>query len=315
VRLVDDDRIDPLYDRGEIVDEFRQETSYQRFFWGRSPGLEHGWTRRWTVGITRDFQDFSPSPEPGATTLLPEDRELLYPFVGFELLRDRYIKARNNNQIGRVEDFDLGPRYYGELGVMADALGSDRDGLVFRGLWSYGYEQSAATKWLASTELTGRAERDNGLEDAVWNTSVRFYHRQSKQRLLYALLQADVAHDLDLDHQLLIGGDSGLRGYPIRFESGDKRVLFTVEQRIFTSWYPFRLFYVGGAAFFDVGRAWGENPFSDENAGWLKDVGIGARFGSSRSSGGTVVHVDLAFPLDGENIDDVQLVIDTRHGF
>jgi hypothetical protein len=316
VRFIDDDRIDPLYDRGEIVDEFRQETSYQRFYWGRSPGLEHGWARRWTVGLTRDFEHFSPSPEPGATTLLPEDRELLYPFFGFELLRDRFITARNNNNIGRTEDFYLGPRFYAELGVLGDSFGSDRDGFIFDGLWSYGHEHSKASKWLMSTQLSGRAERDLGIEDAVANATVRFFHRQSSRRLLYASLQADVAQDLDLDHQLLIGGDNGLRGYPNRFEAGDKRVIFTIEQRIFTQWYPFHLFHVGGAAFFDVGRAWGENPFSNENEGWLKDVGIGARFGSSRSSGGTVVHVDLAFPLDGGNdIDQVQLVIDTRHGF
>jgi hypothetical protein len=316
IRFIDDDRIDPLYDAGEIVDEFRHEMSYQRLYWGRSPGLENGWARRWTVGLTRDFERFSPSPEPGATTLLPEDRELQYPFFGFELLRDHFITAKNNNQIGRTEDFYLGPRFYGELGLLSESLGSDRDGLAFSTLWSYGHEHSAFTKWLGSAQFSGRAERDEGFENAIATGSFRFYHRQSKRRLLYASLQADVAQDLDLDNQLLLGGDNGLRGYPNRFVSGDKRVLFTIEQRLFTPWYPFRLFHVGAAAFFDVGRAWGENPFSDENPGWLKDVGIGARFGSSRSSGGTVIHVDLAFPLDGGNdIDSVQLVIDTRHGF
>ena len=316
MRLIDDDRVDPLYDAGEIVDEFRHETSYQRFYWGRSPGLENGWTRRWTIGLTRDFQRFEPSPEPGATTLLPEDRELAYPFFGFELLRDNFITARNHNQIGRTEDFYLGPRFYGELGLLSESLGSDREGLVFDALWSYGHEHSARTKWLASAQFSGRAERDEGFENAVATGSFRFFHRQSNRRLLYASLQGDVAQDLDLDNQLLLGGDNGLRGYPNRFESGDKRVLFTIEQRLFTPWYPFHLFHVGGAAFIDIGRAWGENPFSDENPGWLKDVGIGARFGSSRSSGGTVIHVDLAFPLDGGNdIDSVQLVINTRHGF
>ena len=109
---------------------------------------------------------------------------------------------------------------------------------------------------------------------------------------------------------------NGLRGYPLRYQGGDRSALFTIEERYFTKWYPFRLFHVGAAAFFDVGRAWGENPFATDNLGWLKDVGFGARFGSSRSGKGTIVHVDLAFPLDGDSsIDKVQLVIETKQGF
>jgi len=315
LRLTEDDRLDPMYERGEIVDEFRHQTSYQRLYWGWSPGLQHGWAQRWTVGAVHDFERFSPSNGEVPTTLLPEDRELQYPFFAFERVRDRFITTHNNNQIGRTEDFYLGPRFYGELGLLSDALGSDRDGLIFDGLWSYGSVRTDATKWLASAALSGRAE-SGGLADSVASGTLQFYHQQSGRWLLYSSAQADVGHDLDLDHQLLVGGDNGLRGYPLRYQGGDRRALFTIEERYFTNWYPFRLFHVAAAAFFDVGRAWGTNPFATEDLGWLKDVGFGARFGSSRSGKGTMVHVDLAFPLDGDSsIDQVQLVIETKHGF
>ena len=49
---------------------------------------------------------------------------------------------------------------------------------------------------------------------------------------------------------------------------------------------------------------------------WLKEVGIGLRFGSSRSSFGNVIHVDLAFPLDGDDsIDSVQFLVETKASF
>ncbi len=73
----------------------------------------------------------------------------------------------------------------------------------------------------------------------------------------------------------------------------------TAEQRVFTNWYPFRLFNVGGAVFADVGRTWGANPGGTESLGLLKDVGFGLRFGNSRSALGNVLHVDVAAPLDG----------------
>ena len=48
----------------------------------------------------------------------------------------------------------------------------------------------------------------------------------------------------------------------------------------------------------------------------LKDVGLGLRLGSSRSAFGNVIHVDLAFPLDGgSDIDSVQFVVETKAHF
>ena len=46
-----------------------------------------------------------------------------------------------------------------------------------------------------------------------------------------------------------------------------------------------------------------------------KDVGFGLRLGKTRMGGG-VVHIDLAFPLDGEDdIDDVQLLFKVKRSF
>ena len=133
------------------------------------------------------------------------------------------------------------------------------------------------------------------------DSAVRYYVRQSERRLFFTTLEASVGRALDLETQILLGGDNGLRGYPLRYQGGEARALLTVEQRYFTNWYPFRLFRVGAAAFFDIGRTWGESPVSTPSQGLLKDVGIGLRFGNSRSGLGNIIHVDLAFPLDGDS--------------
>ncbi|HKQ81933.1 MAG TPA: hypothetical protein VJS42_07035, partial [Steroidobacteraceae bacterium] len=94
------------------------------------------------------------------------------------------------------------------------------------------------------------------------------------------------------------------------------RALFTIEQRYFTDWYPWRLFRIGGAAFFDMGRTWGRSPLGTPSQGLLKDVGVGLRIGNSRSGLGNVIHVDLAVPLDGDSsIDKVQLLVETLEKF
>ena len=121
---------------------------------------------------------------------------------------------------------------------------------------------------------------------------------------------------MDLDNQILLGGDNGLRGYPLRYQDGTGRVLWSVEQRYFTDWYPFRLFRVGAAVFFDAGRTWGTAPLGQPSLGLLKDAGFGLRFGNARSGLGNVVHVDLAFPFEAtDHISHVQFLVQTEAHF
>jgi hemolysin activation/secretion protein len=125
-----------------------------------------------------------------------------------------------------------------------------------------------------------------------------------------------VTEALDSDRQLLLGGEEGLRGYPLRYQAGTSRALLTLEERYYTGWYPFRLFHVASAAFFDMGRTWGTDVTGATSDGLLKNVGVGLRLGSSRSAFGNVIHIDLAFPLDGDDdVDSVQLVVETKARF
>ncbi|MNC91518.1 hypothetical protein D3C83_77970 [compost metagenome] len=68
--------------------------------------------------------------------------------------------------------------------------------------------------------------------------------------------------------------------------------------------------------FYDTGRAWkGENP-NTVNSGWLRDVGLGLRLLSARSSQGNVIHFDFAFPLDPDpTIDKMQFLVKTKVAF
>ena len=152
----------------------------------------------------------------------------------------------------------------------------------------------------------------NGIADA----SVRYYVEQSKNWLFYTMALATKGWRLDLDDQILLGGDNGLRGYPLRYQDGTARAQWTVEQRYFTDWYPFQLVRVGGAIFFDTGRTWGAGPLAAPNLGLLKDAGFGLRLGSSRSGLGNVIHIDLAFPFNGDtSISRVQFLIQTEAHF
>lgn len=310
------DSINSFYDRGGEASEYQDRASAFEVYRGWSEGLRDGWARRYTAGFAYDehrFCEVTDSVYP--TSVIPGDRELLTPFVGFEIVEDRYEKSKNHDQLNRVEDRFLGARIGARLGIARAGAGSDRDAWLLNVGAQTGFGDSDTSSLLLATQLGGRVEHD-GARNVSLNVSARYYKHQSDRRRLYMNLSGTYGRNLDLDQYLVLGGDTGLRGYPLRYQTGDKRALFTIEQRYFTDWYPFRLFHVGGALFFDVGRTWGDSPVAASNTKLLKDVGVGLRIGSSRSGLGRMIHVDLAIPLDDkEGIDGVQFLVSTRKSF
>jgi len=316
ISLFDNKQIDYLYDRGEVRSQYYHQANSYEVFRGWSNGLSEGWTKRYTVGFAYDEHHFSAAENGDAPlSIVPDDRKFVYPFIGIELLQDKFEKAANLNQINRTEDRYLGTRISARLGAVRSTFGSDRDAWLINAAAQTGFGSAQKSSLILTTNLATRLESE-GAQNFSFDVSARYYKRQSDRRLFYASLSGTFGYNLDVDNQVLLGGDNGLRGYPLRFQSGDKRALLTLEQRFFTDWYPFRLFHVGGAVFFDAGRAWGSSPVSDYDNDLLKDIGFGLRIGNSRSGLGRMTHIDLAFPLDGDHsIKSVQLLIATRKSF
>ncbi len=311
----DDDRIDSRYDLGKITDNFRTRQKLVSIYGGRSAGLKNGWVRRWTYGFTADDRRFDPVSTPLRTGSLPNDRRLRYPWIGFDLIQDAFVETRNRDQIERTEDFFLGWRANIQLGYASTALNSDRNAAVFRSFAGKGLDPSPHSTLLLTFGASGRLE-GGSLRNGVASAAARWYLRQSEHRLFFATVVANVSSRLDADQQMLIGGDTGLRAYPLRYQGGSGNWLFTAEQRYFSNWYPFRLVHVGGAAFVDIGRSFGRNTFGSQSQGVLKDVGIGLRLGNSRSGLGNMLHLDMSYPLDGDpSIKKLQFTVETKRSF
>jgi hypothetical protein len=315
VLLAEGERIESRYQLGEITGEFEHRDEYYEVYGGWSRGLRGRGVLRWTSGLTyeRDRFDLAPDEVPGGP--LPEDRELLYPWLGIEWVDDSFQERVNQDQILRTEDVLVGLSAYARVGYASESLGSDRDALIASAYVQDGADLRSGKSVFGSLSASGRLE-DGSLQNGIVGAVGRFYWPTSRYSKFYAAVSGAVTENLDEESQLLLGGDSGLRGYPLRYQAGTARALMTLEQRYYTKWYPFRLFHVGAAAFFDMGRTWGTDVTGLESDGLLKDVGIGLRLGSSRSSFGNVIHIDLAFPLDGgDDIDSVQLLVQTKASF
>lgn len=315
VHLLDSERDDPRYVLGDEVGKFEHDQKFLEVFGGWSPGWNAGWVRRWTAGVTYDDNVFQPVPDEPLAGPLPENRKLVYPWLGFDLLEDVYERRTNLDQIDRTEDVLVGLHLGGRVGLASEAIGSDRDALMLNAYIRDGWDLRPGDSLFVGATASGRIESE-GLRNGVLSAEARYYNQTSKRTKFFATVNGTVTEQLDQEQQVLLGGDNGLRGYPLRYQAGTSMALLTLEQRYYTEWYPWRLFHVAGAVFFDAGRTWGTDVTGATSDGLLKDVGIGLRLGSSRAAFGNVVHIDLAFPLDGgDDIDAVQFVVETKARF
>jgi outer membrane protein assembly factor BamA len=306
------DTREAIYNNGENVAEYRHERRSGEVFAGWSPGLRRGWVPRYSVGLFHDSDEYGFIEGEAAPVRLPTDMTLAGPFLRLELIEDAFRKDTNLNQIGRVEDVSMGVQASARVGRSLGAFGASRELWTYGASVSDGFDVTANSLLLTNWHMGGRLAGGQS-ENQTLGGSARYYHRHGRHVLYYAALSADAAHDPDVPGPLTLGGDNGLRGYPLRYQSGERRALLTLEARAYSDWYPLRLIRVGGAVFYDVGRAWRGENINENNPGWLSDVGFGLRFLNARTTFGNVLHADIAFPLDREgDIKSVQFVLRTK---
>jgi len=305
------ERNEPVYVSGLNTGVYRHVQSTAGAFYGWSDGLINGWTRRHTVGLT--YQDNSYQSIPGQSPAgeIPEDLTLTAPFYRIQLLQDRFRTGYNFNSIGKPEDFNLGLDLTAQLGRSFSWLGSTRQQWIYSLSLQKGFDVAQRGQLRTSFNTSGRYA--SGGEQQLSSVMAKYFHRQQGDFTFYGAFTGNMVTNPDVPNPITLGGDNDLRGYPLRYQSGNKSVLVNLEERVYTDWYPLRLVRVGGAVFYDGGRAWGGSNPNTANSGWLNDVGFGLRLLTDRSAVGNVLHIDLAFPLNrAPGIDAVQLLIYTR---
>lgn len=314
VKALSDMRREKIYLQGKVRHRFQHEKTFAEVRAGLSKGFVDGKTRRWHLGYTFEEDQFSEDKDSNPEFEIPRDRRLSYVWIGYEQVEDGFVETRNLDQLNRVEDLNLGREFRARLGFSSSALGGDGNKAIFSASLHYGWEFPSGQTLFVDGWTSGRWGSE-GEEDLLLGSELRYYLRTFKRHRLHISFRGDAAFNLDPEHQLLLGGSTGLRGYSRNFQNGTRRLLVSIEQRFYTKWELFKLVNVGAAAFFDAGRAWHDaGNLRGNDLGVLKDVGVGLRLSSSRSSKGQMVHLDVAFPLDGDQ-SEVQWLISSRQSF
>ena len=298
---------DTLYDIGKERDRFRHDNNLKTLFYGhRLPFSTRDSIHRLLIGYTSTQDNFySAGTPPDDSIFVPENREAKYPWLEYQFIDDSFIKANNIQQVNRVEDINLGAEVRVRLGKTRSPLPKYDGAYVFDAEFSQAFQLDSKQIVLADIISDGYFRDGDFYSGKV--KGVASYHWQNFHRgQFFVRLTAARGFDMLQDQPLELGADTGLRGYPIRYQAGDHLQLVNIEQRYFGEREWFSLFYLGAAVFYDEGRAWGQNPIPQSQRGRLRDVGIGIRVSGTRNGnreegGHNILHIDLAAPLDGDD--------------
>ena len=298
-----------LFKDGDTLSEFRQVSESLGFSYAFSTGYRDDRVRRYGFGYgyLRDVFTQKAGDEGFDLLPVPEDRKLSGPLFTFERIKSRFIEVTNYDKFDREEDFNLGNDIRLTTQLSLRSFGADRSEVVVGLVDTFGVPLSEAANIFFSLSLTGRAGSGE-VSNVIFSEATESYWRMTSHQTLYARLAFEAGIHLDGENQLLLGGETGLRGYPTRHFAGDRRLLVTLEHRYFGDWEILRLVRIGFAGFADAGDAWYGSE-GERLSNLHSDFGFGLRFAVTRSSVASVSRLDLAYSVDAGETDSPRLQV------
>lgn len=287
------------YLRGDEANEFRRQKNYFDIHGGLKLLAQEDWVQRVFAGVTHNEVQFSETNQTFFGT--PVQRDLSQFWLAWQYLESNYRQMYNIYQFNRVEDINLGWQADVKLAYLAPLLGADEHG------WQLTSAAYKATE-LTSDDYLLTAASFSQLEQAEWSqslikTHLMLIHKFDPQHSLVGQLTYHYGNDLFRDERLSLGGDTGLRAFPLYYQTGERLALATAEYRYYSTLSIAQIFDVGYATFADMGRTWGDNPNLPGSSGdkTLYGIGAGVRLLSSHSSRGTMIHIDLTKAYGGDS--------------
>ena len=200
---------------------------------------------------------FGPPGGLDSTSLIPRTGSCRYPWLGYQYVEDGFVTERDLDRLQTHRGPE--PRHAAPLAprLVVDRPRRRHERLIVS--TRPGRRVAARRRGSSSsTSVRGSTRSEDEAENLLVGGDAALLRPQlRRERLLRGPRRRRWSHDADPESQLLLGGDTGLRGYPI---CATRRATAagwpTLEQRFFSNREFFHLLHLGAAVFFDTGRAW-----------------------------------------------------------
>ncbi|MEN3160307.1 BamA/TamA family outer membrane protein [Alkalimonas sp. NCh-2] len=286
------------YQRGEESNRYDSKRNWLQSYLGFSLYASTYSAQRLLLGLRLHEQQFASNLD--TQNGLPLDRDLSALWLEYQWLQSDYQKLYQINQFNRTEDINFGWQWTLQLARLTDWLGADANGWQLSSRLEKNWTIKPGS-WLLTEHHFKQQWQSDEPSRRELSSHWLLVHHLTDQSSLAARFHLELGREMYRDELHQLGGDNGMRAYPLYFQRGQKLWVASGEYRYYTPWSILRLFDVGFAGFVDAGRAW-DDPWQSSEASdqLLFGVGGGVRLLSKYSSRGTMVHLDLAKPLRSE---------------
>ena len=214
--------------------------------------------------------------------------------VSYALMQRHHRALRRVDLFGVSEDIAAGWTVQVLAGMDMQALGADVDRPAWRIDGSVSWFVGRGGFFGLQTRHHGFSQ-NGSLQNSRTVSEAWGFWKTKRQTLAWSLGGA-IYEEEQPYVRMAFGGDTRLRGYPARHQTGTRSLWLNVEERLFT---PMRVFFlhVGAAVFLDVAQAWD----APQSATWRSfdfGTGGGIRIGNNKSGSGAV-RLDAAYGRDG----------------
>jgi len=217
--------------------------------------------------------------------------------VGLTSVSHRFVQLTHVGRFQRTQDINLGAQWHATIGLSTPTLGGGEDRVLFLGAGHSRTLAFASTHFVTGSIGASARRESEGWANAIGEVRVLYLRQHATRHTLLGKVDLRLGHNLDPEVQLLLGAESGFRGYPVRQFQGTRSLLFSVEERWFIADDLVQLLSVGVAGFVESGFAWPDG-LPVRLADLKTDIGGSLLLGSPRLSAGPGVRLNLAYALD-----------------
>jgi hypothetical protein len=319
----EESRNDTLFQNGQDQSVFGHDISFKEASYAWLNFNDDSRLLRYRLGITQNkntFSDLSNEESsdlssPPLTDVQPEDRDLLYPWLAFEYIEKDFRKLTNVHLITQIEDFNHGWQLSSRLGI-GNGNKDNSAWTVWRMRVKKGFNLHNNALLLIDLALANDfyQERDSRL---LVKVSGEYFYQLNKSWGFYLSNNNVASTNQYIDQPVTMGGNTGLRGFPLQYQHGQHSIKVTSEIRYYPEINIFKLFDLAGVAFVDAGRTYGESTVKNIEEGWLGSAGLGLRLHSPHSGGNhPIIHIDFAFPQsDNPDINRFEIRVQAKKSF
>jgi hypothetical protein len=315
----DELRNDTIFQNGNDQAKFSHNISYKQVSYSWLKENNSVSVLRYQLGLTQNKETFSAiklSDESFPSSIIPHNRDFLYPWFGLSYIEKDFHKLSNIHLVSQVEDFNTGWQFDADIGVGKGNNNNDSAWLLWHANVDKGFTFNNDSLLLLKLSFEGNTYQKQQTRSLL-QFKGEYFHPINKQWGLYLNNLTTLSQNQYIDKPINTGGNTGVRGFPLQYQHGEHSTQFTSEIRYYPHVNIFQLFDVAATAFFDAGNTFGDSITDNIEEGWLYSVGIGARIYSPHSSKNhQMIHIDLAFPIsDNPEINSMVIRLEVKKAF